>query len=82
MDNIQNNNKFATEKKTLMICEDEPDVLLSFELMLKSKYNIMLVESGEECIARYIEEINRGDKIDLVLLDYKLCDQVSSSFYR
>ena len=82
MDNIQNNNKFATEKKTVMICEDEPDVLLSFELMLKSKYNIMLVESGEECIARYIEEINRGDKIDLVLLDYKLCDQVSSSFYR
>ena len=41
MDNIQNNNKFATEKKTVMICEDEQDVLLSFELMLKSKYNIM-----------------------------------------
>ena len=35
MDNIQkftyNYSKFATEKKTIMICEDEPDVLLSFE---------------------------------------------------
>ena len=58
MDNIQINNKFATEKKTVMICEDEPDVLLSFEIMLKSKYNLMLVDSGEECIAKY----HRRDK--------------------
>ena len=85
MDNIQkftNDNKFATEKKTVMICEDEQDVLLSFELMLKSKYNIMLVDSGEECIAKYIEEINRGNKIDLVLLDYKLCDLMGDSVAR
>jgi hypothetical protein len=44
MDNIQkltyNHNKFATKKKTIMICDDEPDVLLSFELILKSKYDI------------------------------------------
>ena len=82
MDNIQNNNKFATEKKTVMICEDEPDVLLSFEIMLKSKYNIMLVDSGEECIAKYIEEINRGNKINLVLLDYRLCDIMGDSVAR
>ena len=82
MDNIQINNKFATEKKTVMICEDEPDVLLSFEIMLKSKYNLMLVDSGEECIAKYIEEINRGNKIDLVLLDYKLCDIMGDSVAR
>ena len=85
MDNIQkftNDNKFATEKKTVMICEDEPDVLLSFEIMLKSKYNLMLVDSGEECIAKYIEEINRGNKIDLVLLDYKLCDIMGDSVAR
>ena len=82
MDNIQNNNKFATEKKTVMICEDEPDVLLSFEIMLKSKYNIMLVDSGEECIARYIEEINRGNKRDFGLLDYRLCDIMGDSVAR
>ena len=85
MDNIQkftNDNKFATEKKTVMICEDEPDVLLSFEQMLKSKYNLMLVDSGEECIAKYIEEINRGNKIDLVLLDYRLRDIMGDSVAR
>ena len=82
MDNIQINNKFATEKKTVMICEDEPDVLLSFEIMLKSKYNLMLVDSGEECIAKDIEEINRGNKIDLGLLDYKLCDIMGDSVAR
>ena len=82
MDNIQNNNKFATGKKTVMICEDEPDVLLSFELMLKSKYNIISVDSGEECIAKYIEEINRGNKIHLVLLDYQLCDIMGDSVAR
>jgi hypothetical protein len=42
MDNIQkftyNHSKFATDKKTIMICEDEPDVLLSFELILDFKY--------------------------------------------
>jgi hypothetical protein len=27
-----NHNKFATKKKAIMICDDEPDVLLSFEL--------------------------------------------------
>ena len=85
MDNIQkftNDNKFATEKKTVMICEDEPDVLLSFEQMLKSKYNLMLVDSGEECIAKYIEEINRGNKINLVLLDYRLRDIMGDSVAR
>ena len=82
MDNIQNNNKFATEKKTIMICEDEPDVLLSFELLLKSKYNIIMVDSGEECIMKYIEELKRGNKIHLILLDYKLCDIMGDSVAR
>ena len=69
MDNIQkftNDNKFVRKKKTIMICEDEPDVLLSFELLLKSKYNLILVGSGEECIKKYINELNRGKKIHLV----------------
>lgn len=46
-----------------MICDDEPDVLISFELLLQSKYDIIMVESGEKCVEKYIEEINRGNKI-------------------
>ena len=45
-------NKFVTKKKTIMICEDEPDVLYLFELLLKSKYNIIMVDSGEDCIKK------------------------------
>jgi CheY-like chemotaxis protein len=77
-----NHNKFATEKKTIMICDDEPDVLLLYEILLKPKYNIIMVDSGEECIAKYIEEINRGNKIHLVLLDYGLSDMWGDSVAR
>jgi response regulator RpfG family c-di-GMP phosphodiesterase len=83
MENVQkftySQHKFSTEKKTIMICEDEPDVLLSFEQMLKSKYNIIMVDSGEECIEKYVEEINRGNKIHLILLDYKLRGMMGDS---
>ena len=78
MDNIQqltynhSNNKFATGKKTIMICEDEPDVLLSFELVLESMYNIIPVSSGE--VIKYKEEKSRGNDIHLILLDNILGD--------
>ena len=62
----------AESKKTVIICDDEPDVLLSFELQLKSKYHVILTSSGEECIEKYIEETSRGNKISLIILDYKL----------
>jgi response regulator RpfG family c-di-GMP phosphodiesterase len=75
-------NNFVTKKKTIMICEDEPDVLYLFELLLKSKYNIIMVDSGEECIKKYIEEIKRGNKIHLILLDYKLSDMMGDSVAR
>jgi len=76
MDNIQkltyNHNKSATKKKTMMICEDEPDIRLLFGLVFGSKYDIILVDSGEDCTERFIEEKNRENKIHLILLDYKL----------
>jgi response regulator RpfG family c-di-GMP phosphodiesterase len=74
--------KFVTKKKTIMICDDEPDVLLSFELLLKTKYNIIMVDSGEECIRKYIEELKRGNKIHLILLDYRLSDMMGDSVAR
>ena len=64
----------APEKKTVMVCDDERDVLQVFNLVLESKYNMILTSSGEECVARFIEEKNRGNKIHLILLDYRLGD--------
>jgi response regulator RpfG family c-di-GMP phosphodiesterase len=60
------------EKKTVMICDDERDLLLFFELALESNYNVILVDSGEDCIDKYIEEKNRGNEVHLILLDYRL----------
>jgi CheY-like chemotaxis protein len=55
-----------------MICDDERDLLLLFRLVLESKYNVILVDSGEDCIDRYIQEKSRGNEIHLILLDYRL----------
>jgi hypothetical protein len=51
-----------------MICDDERDVLLLFGLMFGSKYHVV---DGEECIDRFMEEKNLGNKVHLMLLDYK-----------
>jgi response regulator RpfG family c-di-GMP phosphodiesterase len=67
-----NHGRLETKKKTVMICDDEPDVLLSFEGTLRSIYDIIMVDSGEKCIEKYIEEKNRGNEIHLILLDYRL----------
>ena len=72
MDNIQQLTYNERKKKTIIICDDERDVLLLFGLVFGSKYHVIMVDSGEECIERYIEETNRGNKIDLILLDYKM----------
>jgi two-component system aerobic respiration control sensor histidine kinase ArcB len=68
-----------TKKKTVMICDDEPDLLFAFELILKPKYDVISVDSGEACIDIYIKEKN---KIDLILLDYKLRDMLGDSVAR
>jgi response regulator RpfG family c-di-GMP phosphodiesterase len=69
-------------KKTILVCDDEPDMLTSFEVILQSKYNLIMVDSGEKCVEKYIEEIDRGNKIDLVLLDYRLYDMMGDSVAR
>ena len=78
------NNKDNSErkKKTVMICDNEQDVLHLFALVFKSQYNVILVNSGEECIKRYTEEIHRGNKIHLVILDYKLGSMLGDSVAR
>lgn len=62
-----------------MICDDERDLLQLFGQALRSKYNVILVSSGEECIERFVEETNRGNKIHLIILDYRLGDMFGDS---
>jgi len=71
-----------TEKKTVMICDDERDLLELFGKALQTKYNVILVSSGEDCIDKYIDENSQGNKIHLILLDYKLGGMFGDSVAR
>lgn len=86
MDNIQqltyNHSNNGRKVKTVLICDDERNVLLLLELVFGSRYHVIMVDSGEECIERYIEETNRGNKINLILLDYKMAGIIGDSVAR
>jgi CheY-like chemotaxis protein len=77
-----NHSNFERKKKTIMICDDQRDVLLFFKLALESKYNVILVGSGEDCINKYKEEKSRGNEIHLILLDYRLSSMYGDSVAR
>ena len=62
----------SRSKRTVLICDDERDLLLMFAIELRTKYNVLTAKSGEECIKMYLDAKHLGRKIDLILLDYKL----------
>ena len=63
-------------KKTIMICDDEIDLLQMYKMALRRIYDVIIVDSGKECIERYIAEKHKGKKIHILLLDYKLGDML------
>ena len=73
---------FGAGRKTVMICDDEPDLLHLFGQALKSKYNVIQVSSGKSCIYRFVKEKKYGNKIHLLLLDYRLGDMFGDSVAR
>src|SRR5919202_106093 len=74
-ENVRNAEQRSDKRKrTVMICDDEKDILLAFSIELQTKYNVLTAKSGEECIKKYLDAKHSGKKIDLILLDYKLRD--------
>ncbi len=65
-----------SDRKTVMICDDEVDLLYLFKSALEPRYDVLIVESGRGCIEKFIEERQKGKKVDLLLLDYKLGDML------
>jgi DNA-binding NtrC family response regulator len=63
-------------KKVIMICDDEIDLLDMYKKALERDYDVIIVDSGRDCIERYIEEKHRGKRIHVLLLDYKLGDML------
>jgi DNA-binding response OmpR family regulator len=64
----------SEQKKTILICEDDRDLLRTYTLILRSKYDVFTATSGAEGIDRYSELQRRGRKVDLMLLDFRLGD--------
>jgi CheY-like chemotaxis protein len=65
-----------SNRKTVMVCDDEVDLLYLFKSALEPTYNVLAVESGRGCIEKFLEEKHKGKKIDVLLLDYKLGDML------
>jgi CheY-like chemotaxis protein len=59
---------------TVMICEDNPGLLSFFQKALGSNYSIIAVDSGIECLSRYIDEKAKGNQVKVLLVDYQLKD--------
>lgn len=63
-------------KKTVMICDDEIDLLNMYKRALEREFEVLIVDSGKDCIEKYIAEKHAGKKIHVLLLDYKLGDML------
>jgi CheY-like chemotaxis protein len=63
-----------SNRRTVMICDDETDLLYLFRSALEPTYDVLIAESGKGCIEKFIEEKKKGKKVDILLLDYKLGD--------
>jgi CheY-like chemotaxis protein len=61
-------------KNTVMVCEDDPAILRLIQQILGSKYSTIIVDSGTECLSKYIDEKAKGNQIDVLLVEYGLPD--------
>lgn len=65
-----------SNRKTVMICDDEVDLLYLFKYALEPTYDVLIVDSGKDCIKKFLEEKHKGKKVDILLLDYRLGDMM------
>lgn len=65
--------------RTVMICDDEADILRVYANFLRKKFNVITAESGEACLDLYSQQRRNGIKIDVLLLDYRLGDMLGDT---
>jgi response regulator RpfG family c-di-GMP phosphodiesterase len=66
----------SAHKGTVMICDDEVDILTVYSNFLNKRFRIITATSGEICLSKYLSEKKQGNKIDVLLLDYRLGDML------
>ena len=67
-------NRIKNRDIVVMICEDDCDLLNLFQKGIGSKYSVIAVGSGTECISKYIDEKVKGNKVDVLIVSYDLHD--------
>ena len=71
--------KMRKKQNTLLICDDEPDLLELYAAMLSDDYKIMKASTGNECIGKYTE---MKDKISVILLDFRIQEMTGDKVAR
>ena len=57
---MQSSNSASRDRKVVMICEDEQELLDLYSRVLEMKYDVIKVCSGAECINEYLEKKSNG----------------------
>jgi CheY-like chemotaxis protein len=60
------------ERKTVLICDDQEDILFAIATFLKSRYKVLTAKSGTECLLKVRD--GEANRIDVLLLDQRLSD--------
>ncbi|MEO9321743.1 MAG: response regulator [Nitrososphaera sp.] len=63
-------------RRTVMICDDEADILKIYSNFLRRKFNVLTALSGSACISTYKEHQQKGSRVDVLLVDYRLGDML------
>jgi response regulator RpfG family c-di-GMP phosphodiesterase len=67
-----------SDKKTVMLCDSDPDLLKLYAKTLQVKYNIISAFSGKECIDKYTKLRSTGQSVDVLVLEYRLGDMLGT----
>jgi DNA-binding NtrC family response regulator len=70
------------DNKTVMICDDEHDVLATYAAILKIDYSVVTTSSGSQCIETFIQKRQNGERIHVILIDFKLGDMTGEDVAR
>jgi response regulator RpfG family c-di-GMP phosphodiesterase len=70
------------KEHTLLICDDQPDLLELYAAMLSEDYKIIKAFSGYECIRKYIEMKEKMEDVTVILLDFRIGEMTGDKVAR